>query len=52
MDYEKYKEICNKNKTWCPKCPLQIKNGYTKGLCGARDKNGLTPNQWGYGDKF
>ena len=50
-DYKKLKEDCGKVNTFCPNCEHQIKHGMTKGLCGARDENGLTPMQWGYGSK-
>ena len=50
--FKEKQEICKGSKEWCPNCPLVIKQGYLKGLCRARDKNGLVPNQMRYGNKF
>ena len=50
--WKEKKAICDSHKARCSECEFQSKTGFTKGMCTARDKNGLTPNQMLYGNKF
>jgi hypothetical protein len=50
--YQQYKDDCKKVNTWCPNCKhKQDDEWHIKGVCGVRDRNGLTPNQMLYGNK-